>query len=208
MLEGWSPPARTVDWTLRQRFEDLAREHGSHALHKQLAEIDPVSADRIDHRNLRRVIRALEIYHATGIPASQQRKAEPPPYDVLRIGLTLPRKELYARIDARIAAMIDAGLVEEVQRLLDRGLNPDLPAMTAIGYRQIVDHFKGNSSLEDAVKAMRRATRQFVRRQANWFKMDDPKIQWFEAREDVVDLIVAFIGAWQANAGNPNSGYV
>ena len=198
ILEGWSPPPKSDDPDVRSELEGFASAHGSQALHERLADVDPDTASRIDHRNVRRVVRALEIYHVTGFPPSQQRIVHPPPFRVLRVGLTLPRPELYARIDARIDAMLETGLVKEVEGLLARGLPPDLPAMTAIGYHQIADYLQGGISLDEAVRRMRRATRQFVRRQSNWFKADDPHIHWFEARQGVevsiVELVRAGIG--------------
>jgi tRNA dimethylallyltransferase len=196
LLEGWIPPPKSGDPSLRQRLEYYAEQHGSAALHKQLEEVDPTSAAKIDHRNVRRVVRALEIYHITGFPPSQQRSNQPPPYQDLRIGLTLPRPELYARIDTRIDAMLDAGFIAEVEELLERGYAPDLPAMTAIGYRQITDHLRGSISLDEAISQMRKATRQFVRRQSNWFKQDDSRIHWFDVRDDVIDRVESLIRTW------------
>ncbi len=202
ILEGWSPPPKSGDPGLRRELEAFAATHGSQALHKRLADVDPDTASRIDHRNVRRVVRALEIYQVTGLPLSQQRMAHPPPFRVLRVGLTLPRSELYLRIDARIDAMLEAGLVKEVEGLLARGLSPDLPAMTAIGYHQIADYLQGVISLDEAVRRMRRATRQFVRRQSNWFKADDPHIHWFEARQGVEVSIVELVRVWLGENGD------
>ena len=196
LLEGWIPPPKSGDPSLRQRLENYAEQHGSTALHKQLEEVDPTSASMIDHRNIRRVVRALEIYHITGFPPSQQRSNQPPPYQDLRVGLTLPRPELYTRIDTRIDAMLDAGLIAEVEELLERGYAQDLPAMSTIGYRQITDHLRGSISLDEAINQMRKATRQFVRRQSNWFKQDDPRIHWFDVRDDVLDRVENLIRDW------------
>ena len=196
LLEGWIPPPKSGDPSLRQRLENYAEQHGSTALHKQLEEVDPTSASMIDHRNIRRVVRALEIYHITGFPPSQQRSNQPPPYQDLRVGLTLPRPELYTRIDTRIDAMLDAGLIAEVEELLERGYAQDLPAMSTIGYRQITDHLRGSISLDEAINQMRKATRQFVRRQSNWFKQDDSRIHWFDVRDDVIDRVESLIRTW------------
>ena len=202
ILEGWSPPPKSDDPDVRSKLEDFASAHGSQALHERLAEVDPDTASRIDHRNVRRVVRALEIYHVTGFPPSQQRVAQPPPFRVLRVGLSLPRSELYARIDARIDAMLETGLVKEVEGLLARGLSPDLPAMTAIGYHQIADYLQGVIGLDEAVHRIRRATRQFVRRQSNWFKANDPQIHWFEARQGVEERIEGLIRTWIGENGD------
>ncbi len=196
LLEGWVPPGKSADKTLRRKLEKIAEEEGPQALHDRLKQADPRAAARIDFRNVRRVVRALEIYHATGLPPSVARKKEPSGLLDLRIGLNLPRKELYARIDARIDAMMQAGLADEVRTLLARGVSPDVPAMSAIGYRQIVRFLQGDVTEEDAVREIRRATRQFVRRQANWFRADDPRIHWFVARSGVEEDILATIRSW------------
>jgi tRNA dimethylallyltransferase len=202
ILEGWSPPPRAETADLRRQLFEFAEQHGSQALHTRLAKLDPTEAEKIDHRNVRRVVRALEIYHVAGVPPSQLKVKRAPPYRILRVGLTLPRTELYARIDARIEDMLMGGLVDEVRALLARGVPPKLPAMTAIGYRQIIDHLKGEISLEEAVKQIRRQTRQFVRRQANWFKNNDPQIHWFDARPGVEQAIAELIQRWLLGVGD------
>ncbi|MFN2235906.1 MAG: tRNA (adenosine(37)-N6)-dimethylallyltransferase, partial [Anaerolineales bacterium] len=111
---------------------------------------------------------------------STQKTGKPSRYRILQIGLTRPRSELYARIDARIDAMLSAGFAEEVQDLLDAGYTAELPSLSAIGYRQMVEYLQGNIDLEEAVTMMKRNTRKFVRRQANWFRLDDPNICWFQ----------------------------
>jgi tRNA dimethylallyltransferase len=196
LVEGWSPPPKSEDLTLRSVLETFADTHGSQALHERLVDVDPIAATQIDHRNIRRVVRALEIFYVTGVPFSEQRKVQPLAYRVLQIGLSMPRKKLYARIDKRIDTMLEAGFVDEVRELLSCGLSLDLPAMSAIGYRQIVDHLRGEISLEEAVRQIRRATRQFVRRQANWFKKDDPRIHWFEVGDGIEEEIIEVIRAW------------
>jgi tRNA dimethylallyltransferase len=197
LLEGWSPPGRAADKEFRDRLESIAEKQGSQELHNRLREIDPTAADRIDHRNVRRVVRALEIHQATGLLPSEARKQKPSGLRDLRVGLHLPREELYARIDARIDAMIEAGLVEEVRSLMTRGLTAEDSAMSAIGYRQILHYLQGEASEEDAVQEIRRVTRQLVRRQANWFKMDDVRIHWFLANPGVEEEIVALIRSWR-----------
>jgi tRNA dimethylallyltransferase len=196
ILEGWEPPALPADAGLRRRLEAIAAEEGPEALHRRLARLDPASAERIDARNVRRVVRALEIAEATGLPASAQRRRHPPPYRILRLGLALPRAELYQRIDARIDAMLAAGWLEEVRGLLDRGYSPDLPSFSAIGYRQLAQVARGVLPVEIAVQSIRRATRQFVRRQANWFKPNDPRIRWLQAEEHVAEEMEPLVRRW------------
>lgn len=200
ILEGWSPPGQERGHKLRDSFEAVAAADGPQALHRRLQAVDPDSAQRIEPTNVRRVARALEIFELTGAPASSQRRASPPPYRTLRLGLSLPRPELYARIDRRIDEMIEAGLVAEVQSLLDRGIRLDHPPMSAIGYRQIGEHLMGNKSLQAAVTEMRRLTRQFVRRQANWFKPGDSRIEWHTAKPGVERMLTDRILSWMDEA--------
>ena len=198
ILEGWDPPPHDRDSRIRSQLEQEARESGGETLHARLQRVDPQSAARIDARNVRRVVRALEIHALTGTPASAQRRRAPPEYRTLRLGLTLPRPVLYARIDGRIERMIRDGWVEEVRRLLDRGYGPTLPAFSAIGYPQIAEVVQGRRTLDDAAAEIRRRTRVFVRRQANWFKPDDPNIRWFENQPGAIDQIEEEIRGWLA----------
>ena len=186
LLEGWSPPPQPKNRQLRAQFEKVGREQGRAILHQQLAQVDPVSAERIQATNQRRVIRALEIYHSTGIPASQQRNNKPPDYRILRIGLRLERKVLYTRIDRRIDQMMANGFEDEVRALVNQGFDLELPAMSAIGYKQIGMAISGKISFEEAIKQIQKLTRQFVRRQDNWFKETDPEIHWFDVRGELV----------------------
>ena len=105
----------------------------------------------------------------------------------------MPRADLYARIDSRIDAMVSAGFVTEVETLLSKGYAPDLPTFSAIGYQEIIDYILGKTTLEEAVKIIKRRTRKFVRRQANWFKEDDPKIHWFQLGNDTFSEIKTFL---------------
>jgi tRNA dimethylallyltransferase len=184
VTHGWVPPIVTPDPQLRSELEALAELHGAQWLHDMLRGLDPSAAEKIDPRNLRRTIRALEVIRLTGEKFSAQRGRAANAYRLLTIGLTLSRPELYARLDARIDAMFASGLLEEVKCLLDAGVSPDLPAMTSIGYRECVSVLQGRATVEEAKVQMRRLTRGFVRRQANWFKINDPAIHWFDADPD------------------------
>jgi tRNA dimethylallyltransferase len=196
VTEGWLPPVVTPSPKLRAALEAWAETIGSHAFHQRLAAIDPVAAQNIDYRNQRRTIRALEVIFSTGQRFSAQRRRGEVSDRVLQIGLTRPRPELYQRIDARIAAMFSAGLVDEVRQLLAAGFAPELPAFSAIGYREVTAYLQGKMTLEEAKHAIRRATRQYVRRQANWFKADDPAIHWFQMSEQTLEEVEAFILQW------------
>ena len=196
VLEGWTPPPKSQDVGFRTSLEQQAKETGYEILHRQLEDIDPIAAERIDARNVRRVIRALEIYHVTGLPPSQLRSKSPPDFDVLKIGLTLPRDQLYARIDARIEEMMEAGWLDEVETLLSLNIPQGAPSMSAIGYAQLAEYLQGKVELDEALAETRRLTRQFVRRQANWFKPEDPSINWFINDEGVEEEIEGCISTW------------
>jgi len=189
VTQGWTPPATEPDTSLRLVLGNLAKSKGNDWLHRRLALLDPAAAAAIDPRNLRRTVRALEVVFSTGRRFSVQRGQTDSPYRMLMIGLIRPRLELYARLDARIDAMFEAGLLDEVRNLLAQGYSPDLPTMSAIGYRECVLVLRGEMSLEEAKVHMRRLTRTYVRRQANWFKAQDAEIHWFEAGETNVDEI-------------------
>jgi tRNA dimethylallyltransferase len=187
VVEGWEIPRVEPDPRLRLALEDWARQIGPVELHARLAVLDEVAAKRIDPRNLRRTVRALEVILSTGRRFSDQRQRGRPIYRLLVLGLACPRPELYARIDARIDDMLAMGLVDEVRQLLARGYSPDLPTFSAIGYREMIAYLQGKYGLEEAVAEIKRHTRIFVRRQANWFKPNDPGIHWFESSPGVVD---------------------
>lgn len=191
VLEGLQIPAAPPDPALRAAL--LAKDPLE--LHQELQAEDPESAARIHPHNVRRIIRALEVMRATGRPFSQQRRRRPPPYDVLMLGLKMDRATLYQRIDARIERMVEAGLFEEVRGLLEAGLSPELPGLTGLGYRQAVDHFQGRLSREEAIQAIKRDTRRFVRHQANWFRPDDPRIHWLDAANDPFPAALALVRA-------------
>jgi tRNA dimethylallyltransferase len=193
VTHAWTPPPVVPDPGLRAVLEKLNRLNGYEWLHARLHLLDPVSAANIDPRNARRTIRALEVIFSTGKPASEQRGRGKSPYRLLTIGLIRPRPELYARIDARIEAMFAAGFLDEVRSLLEQGYSPDLPTMSAIGYRECVEVIQGRLEIGEAIQRMKRSTRVFVRRQTNWFKIDDPTIHWFEAGHASRDEIVVFI---------------
>ncbi len=193
VTHGWAPPEILPDVRLRSVLNDLAQSNGTDWLHERLAILDPVSAKSIDPRNLRRTIRAFEVIFHTGRKFSDQRGQHGSPYHLLTIGLILPRQELYARIDQRIDAMFSNGLLDEVRGLLEKGYSPDLPTMSAIGYRECISVQKGLMSIEEAKIRMRRLTRIFVRRQANWFKSNDPEIHWFDPRANPENEIETLI---------------
>jgi tRNA dimethylallyltransferase len=183
VLGGWQIPQVPPDPEFRRQLEDEAAREGVYSLYRRLQELDPASARSIDPRNVRRVIRALEVCEAAGVPFSQlQRKGEPT-FDTLILGLTCPRKDLYNRIDDRVDGMIQAGLVEEVKRLVDRGYGFDLPAMSSVGYRQIGQFLQGQTDLAAAVQQIKVETHRFARHQYAWFRLTDERIHWIDAAD-------------------------
>jgi tRNA dimethylallyltransferase len=205
LLEGWEIPPAVPSRDLRTRLEDRAAREGAAVLYTELEKADPAAAAKIDPRNARRVIRALEVVLSTGEPFSAQRRRGPVEFRPLVIGLALPRPELYVRADARIDAMIAAGWIDEVRALLAKGYSPDLPAFSALGYGQIARHLRGELSLAECVVEIRRATRRLIRHQANWFPPDDPKIHWLtagpEAAEKAEGIIRKFLSGAMEETG-------
>lgn len=179
LLEGWRIPAAPPNPELRAALEFRARTEGPAILHAELARVDPRAAARIPPTNVRRVIRALEIFIQTGRPMTELEGREPPPWRVLWVGLTMPREELYRRIDERVERQIQRGLVEEVERLLAAGVPANAPALTALGYRQIVAYLEGRTSLEEAIARIKYDTHRYARHQLTWLRRL-PQIEWFD----------------------------
>jgi tRNA dimethylallyltransferase len=179
LLQGWQVPAVPPDHALRERWAAFAREHGEDALYTELLRRDP-GATFIDKRNVRRVVRALEVMEATGQRWSDLQRHEPLNLKVEIVYVNLPREELYARADARLMTMIEQGWLDETHTLLDyfasRGLSAEaalrLPAMSALGYREMARVALGQMELDDAVAEVKRATRRFIRMQDAWFRKD------------------------------------
>ncbi len=199
VVEGWGIPRVPPDLTLRAELQAEAQTIGSEAFHAKLAAVDPDAAAKLDHRNVRRVIRALEVYLKTGIPISAHQQKSPPPYRILMIGLNMPRERLYLRIDNRIDRMMEAGFLAEVEDLLARGYNLHHPSMSGLGYRQLGRYLQGEISLEEAVTLTKKETRRFIRQQYNWFRLDDERIFWLDVlAPDFADVALAKVSAFLA----------
>ena len=183
VVQGWKIPHVPPNDEIRRKLESRAEATGHLALHAELARVDANAAASIDSRNVRRVIRALEVYYVTGSPISALQGRQSPPFDVLLIGLTRPRGKLYELIDQRIDNMVRFGLAEEVRNLVDAGYDWSTPAMSSLGYRQLRDHITGDTTLEDCVSRIKHDTRVFVRMQYNWFKLTDKSIHWIDLNE-------------------------
>ena len=195
VTEGWLPPEVRSDDRLRLTLENLAAEHDPYWLHAKLEILDPTAAAKIDARNLRRTVRALEVIFSTGRLFSVQRRLSISPYRLITVGLMRPRPELYQRVDERIEAMFENGLLAEVSALLARGYSADLPTMSAIGYRECIQVLQGQMTADAARVQMKRLTRVFIRRQSNWFKENDPEIRWFNLHNDTQAQVAAYITA-------------
>jgi tRNA dimethylallyltransferase len=201
VVEGWRIPRVRPDPALRERLYAEAEQLGAQSLYTRLIEMDPAAASFVDVRNVRRVVRALEVCIKSGQPFSEQRGKAPPPYAILSIGLTMEREALYQRVDARIDAMLAHGLADEVRRLLDGGYGWELPAMSGLGYLQFRPYVEGTASLEEVTAAIKKETRRFVRHQYNWFRLDDPRIHWLEANARPLAEARARIDEWLDGMG-------
>jgi tRNA dimethylallyltransferase len=183
VLEGWVIPKVAPDVIFRQGLEKRAELGQGGDLYRELEEIDPAAAKKIDPHNIRRVIRALEVNKVSDSTFSRLQKKQAPPFRTLIIGLTAERKELYRRADERVDNMLKQGFVDEVDTLLKKGYNLGLPAMSSIGYREIGQYLNGGLTLEEAVYKIKTGTHRFIRHQYAWFRLKDERIKWFDAEK-------------------------
>ena len=186
LAEGWRAPEVPPHAELRARLEREAAERGAPALHARLSRVDADAAASIDPRNVRRVVRALEVWQVTGKRFSSLRKKGEVPFEPRLFGIDVERGELRARIDARVDGMIARGWVEEVRALVEAGYGPELPAFSAAGYRELAAHLRGEVTLEEAVASAKKATHRLARSQANWFRRSDPRITWVAGGGELV----------------------
>lgn len=169
-----------ADPQIRARLRQEFAEHGGEEMYQRLQQIDPQYANKIHHHDSRRLIRALEIYEASGQrPSDLQAANQPVKYRPVMIGLTADRSRIYQLIEQRVDLMLDAGLIDEVKRLLDDGISTDAVSMQGLGYKQIAAYLAGEMDLAEAVATLKRDTRRFAKRQITWFKRD-PRICWFD----------------------------
>lgn len=193
IIEGWQLPPQEPNFRLRNVIKSYGERIGAEALYEKLKIMDPIAATAIEPRNLRRTIRALEVIFSTGHLFSTQRDRQPIDFQYKLIGLIRDRKDLYQRIDSRIDAMFQSGFISEVETILKNGYKRDLPPLSAIGYKEVIGMLLGEIDLDEAIVLMKRRTRQYVRRQANWFKESDPQIEWFKMEPGVIEKIKSFI---------------
>jgi tRNA dimethylallyltransferase len=200
VIDRVAVPAVAPEWDLRERLAAEERSGGPGTLHRRLREIDPASAERIHPNNVRRVIRALEIWEVTGTAMSalqvQVRSGRwAAPTDggpAAMVALSLDRERLAARIDRRIDEQLEAGLVEEVRGLLRAGFSRALPSMQGLGYKEIAAYLAGAVTLETAVAELRRNTRRYAKRQWTWFRAD-PRYRWIEVDDRPPERVASAI---------------
>jgi len=196
VVEGWGIPQVPPDPELRQSLEEAAKADKDE-LYQQLIKVDPLAGQRIDPRNVRRVIRALEVHTSSQSPFSQLQHKKAPPFNILIVGLTTDRAELYRRIDVRVDEMMEQGLVNEVKKLVNMGYDFDLPAMSGIGYKQIAMFLRDELTLPAAIQQIKFETHRFVRHQYNWFQLNDDRIHWFDILNEpdskITELVAKFI---------------
>ncbi len=176
------------DENIRRELHQYAEKNGNQALHKILEEIDPDSAQKIHYNDVKRTVRAVEIFRTTGIPMSEhvkQSKMFPSPYALFYIGLNMDRAALYEKINQRVDRMMECGLLEEVQKLLSMGLDDSCQSMQGIGYKELIWHLQGKLSLEQAVERIKQESRRYAKRQLTWFRRDE-RIRWFDASDPLL----------------------
>ncbi len=201
VIEGWTVPEVPPNPALRAELETFAAEQGSETLHQRLKLLDPAAAAAIHHRNVRRVIRALEVCIEAGQPISALQHKNPPPYAMLQYGLTLDRAELYARADRRVDEMMAVGFLAEVKNLLASGYSRSLPSMSGLGYRQLAAHVLDGVPLEEAIATTKHATHDFIRRQYTWFRGHDTGILWHNIKKINAALLIENIYQWLREQG-------
>ena len=194
LLEGWDVPEVPPLPGFRAHLEARAAAGEGPALHDELRAIDPASAERIDPRNSRRVIRALEIVEATGVPVPPLEPRDPG-FDADVVGLRWSREAIHRRADARVVAMFDEGLVDEVRALVAR-YGREFDALRSIGYREALGVFEGTLSVAEAIRRTQIETHRLIRMQANWFREGDPRIRWVDGEnvEAAVQTVLAVVG--------------
>lgn len=203
----FSGPAR--DASVRERLHGEAEELGVAALFARLKEVDPHYAEVILPGDLRRIVRALEVYELTGAPISElhaMHQEDLQPLDALQVALEYPREQLYACIDARVDRMLEQGFLDELQRLLDKGYGPHLERLRSLGYREFMRYLAGECTFDEARAAMQQSTRRLAKRQLSWFR-GDPRIRWIPATTDEppeahVDAVLAMMAQVVDGGGN------
>jgi tRNA dimethylallyltransferase len=197
VVDGLRIPPAAPDWGLRATLEEEERSGGPGTLHRRLLEVDPSLAARIHPRNLRRIIRALEVYAKTGLPLSALQRSSgegEASSGAAMVALTTDRTRLHARIHRRIDEQLAGGLVTEIQALVGTGYSNTLPAFQGLGYKEIISYLEGRISLEEARALLQRNTRRYAKRQLTWFRRD-PRYRWLDVADDPPGVVARRIRA-------------
>jgi tRNA dimethylallyltransferase len=173
-----------ADWELREILYKKANELGKEVLYEELKRVDPISAEKIHPNNLKRVIRALEVFYITGKPISQLQQMIKPEIDfkTVQVGLSWDRKRLYKRIEERVDEMIKAGLIDEVKKLRELGYDKNLNSLQTVGYKEVFDYLDGLISYDEMIRLIKRNSRRYAKRQLTWFRQDK-RIIWLDVDE-------------------------
>ncbi len=190
------------DWELRKQLEREAEEYGPVHIHDKLKLVDPVSAASIHPNNVKRVIRSLEVYYQTQKPISyhnEKSREIPPKYKFILLGLTMEREKLYDRINKRVDIMLENGLIDEVERLVELGYADSITSMQGIGYKEILSYLRKEITLEEAVETVKRESRRYAKRQITWFKRIK-EIKWFSIdnsgnTNNIIEAVITYIGS-------------
>jgi tRNA dimethylallyltransferase len=193
ILEGWKIPRVAPDLEYRQSMEKIAAENGEDFLYSKLIAVDPAAAQKIDKRNIRRIIRALEVTNQSNRPFSQLKEKTAPNYNILIIGITCERSKLYEMVDSRVDKMLEQGLIKEVMMLNQMGYDSRLAALNSIGYKQIGMVQKGELKQSDVATKIKVDTHRFIRHQYAWFRLKDERISWFDIESDIETELASFI---------------
>ena len=177
------------DEKIREELTELAEKEGNEAVHKILAEVDPETAAKYHPNNLRRIIRAIEVYKTQGKTVSEKEKEEKiSPYDVAYFCIDWDREVLYDRINRRVDIMVEDGLIEEVKSLLERDIDPSVTSMQSIGYKEFYGYLNGDSTLEEALDTIKQSSRRYAKRQLTWFRRNKD-INWLKPETAFVDAM-------------------
>ncbi|MBQ3225693.1 MAG: tRNA (adenosine(37)-N6)-dimethylallyltransferase MiaA [Clostridia bacterium] len=185
-----------TDFSLRERLMSEAEEKGTEVLWQRLAELDPKAAEAVHPNNVKRVVRALELYESTGLTLSEQNarsKLIESPYEPVMLALTGERELLYERINLRVDRMVAAGLFEEVKALSDSGMTRSMQSMQGIGYKEVLSCFEGECELSECIELIKKNSRNYAKRQLTWFKRDE-RYQWFDiSEENFLERAMAYV---------------
>lgn len=196
VLDRLAIPSVPPNPDFRRQMEELARVEGAGLLHARLAALDPEAGDFVDGRNVRRVIRALEVIHETGLPFSEVGRMRGEPVPALRLALTTDRTALHRRIDDRVEQQIRDGLFEEARAVLERGFEPSLPPLAGLVYREAIAVVQGRMTAEDAAYQMKVTTHAYARRQYTWLRRH-PEVEWHDTgqglEEELGDVILSYL---------------